>query len=192
MPSANITPGQFRGIARLPRASGIAAIVRQHWSTLERASPGGELCWVALEGVRSPGNFGSLIRTSEAVGAAGFILLDPAVDPFDPLVARATMGGLFGQVFMRSSPSKLASWVTRHGLRVVGASPEGPRCLHQVSFPRRTVLMLGEERRGLTPEQRALCHDLVRIPMVGSTDSLNLGVAGSLLLYEVFRSRAGQ
>lgn len=192
VPSANVTPEQFRCIARLRRASGIVAIIRQHWSKLERASPGGELCWVALEAVRSLGNFGSLIRTSEAVGGAGFILLDPAVDPFDPVVVRATMGSLFGQVFLRSSPSELASWVARHGLRVMGATPDGPRCFHQVTFPRRTVLMLGEERRGLTPQQRVLCHDLVRIPMTGSTDSLNLGVAGSLLLYEVFRSRASR
>ena len=186
-----VTPEQFRRIARLPRASGIAAIVRQHWSQLERASPEHGLCWVVLEAVRSPGNFGSLIRSSEAVGGAGFILLDPAVDPFDPAVTRATMGSLFGQVFLRSDPSELAGWVARHGPRVVGASPDGAHCFHQLAFPRRTVLMLGEERRGLTPQQRALCHDLVRIPMTGTADSLNLGVAGSLLLYEVFRNRAG-
>lgn len=191
VPSVTITPEQFRCIARLPRASGIAAIVRQRWSRLERTLPGGELCWVALEAVRSPGNFGSLIRTSEAVGGAGFILLEPAVDPFDPLVVRAAMGSLFRQAFLRSSPSELASWVARHGLKVMGATPDGPRHFHQVAFPRRTVLMLGEERRGLSPQQRVLCHHLVRIPMVGSVDSLNLGVAGSLLLYEVFRGRAG-
>jgi len=192
VPFVAVTPEQFRRISRLPRASGIAAIVRQHWSELERAQPGDRLCWVALEAVRSLGNFGTLIRTSEAVGAAGFILLDPAVDPFDPAVARATMGSLFGQVLLRGSHSELAAWVARHGLRVVGATPEGPRCLHEVTFPRRTVLMLGEERRGLSPQQRALCHDLVRIPMTGSADSLNLGVAGSLLLYEVFRNRVGR
>ncbi len=97
VPYAALTPEQFRRISHLPRASGIAAILRQHWSSLERVMPSDGLCWVALEAVRSPGNFGSLIRTSEAVGGAGFILLDRAVDPFDPAVARGSMGGLFGQ-----------------------------------------------------------------------------------------------
>ena len=190
VPLVALTPEQFRRIARLPRASGIAAIVRQHWSELERAAPGDGLCWVALETVRSPGNFGSLIRTSDAVGGAGFILLDPTVDPFDPGVARGSMGSLFGQALIRSSHAALAAWVRRHGLRVMGATPEGGRCLHKASFPRNSVLMLGEERHGLTPQQRALCHEFVRIPMTGSADSLNLGVAGSLLLYEVLRNRS--
>ncbi len=189
VPFAAVTPRQFRRIARLRRASGIAAIIRQHWSELGRASPTRGLCWVALESVRSPGNLGSLIRTSEAVGGAGFILLDPAVDPFDPSVVRASMGSLFGQAFVRCTPSGLADWSTRNGMSVVGATPDGTHCLHQMRVPRRPVLMLGEERRGLTPRQRALCHDLVRIPMCGPTDSLNLGVAGGLLLYEVFRGR---
>lgn len=191
VPCVAVTPEQFRRIARFPRASGIAAIVRQHWSKLEQMVPERGLCWVALEAVRSPGNFGSLIRSSDAVGGAGFILLDPTVDPYDPSVTRATMGSLFSQLFLRSSASELARWVARHGLRVVGATPDGARCFHYVTFPPRTVLMLGEERRGLTPQQRDLCHDLVRIPMTGSADSLNLGVAGSLLLYEVFRNRMG-
>ena len=190
VPYAALTPEQFRRVARLQRASGIAAVVRQHWTGLERANPADGLCWVALETVRSPGNFGSLIRSSDAVGGAGFILLDPAVDPFDPAVARGSMGSLFGQALIRSSHAALAAWADRHGLRVIGATPEGARCLHQATLPRNSVLMLGEERRGLTPQQRALCHELVRIPMTGSADSLNLGVAGSLLLYEVFRNRA--
>lgn len=189
VPAALVTPEQFCGISRLRRASGIAAIVRQHWSRLERQSPAAGLCWVALDAVRSQGNFGSLIRSSEAVGGAGFILLDPKVDPFDPMVVRAAMGSVFAQRFLRCGPAQLADWVARHGVQVVGATPEGPRCLHDLRFPRRPVLMLGEERRGLTSHQRALCHELVRIPMSGATDSLNLGIAGSLMLYEVFRRR---
>jgi TrmH family RNA methyltransferase len=192
VPSVAVTPEQFRRIAPSRRASGIAAIVRQHWSELRRASPGVGLCWVALETVRSPGNLGSLIRTSEAVGGAGFILLGKAVDPFDPVVVRATMGALFGQVFVRTDLSELGHWLDRHDCRVVGASPDGPRQFHHLTYPERTVLMLGEERRGLTEQQRAICHQLVQIPMTGPTDSLNLGVAGSLLLYEVFRSRTGR
>jgi TrmH family RNA methyltransferase len=75
---------------------------------------------------------------------------------------------------------------------VIGASPDGPAELHRFAYPRPTVLVLGEERRGLTAAQRDLCSDLVRIPMVGTADSLNLAVAGSLLLYEIYRARSAR
>jgi tRNA G18 (ribose-2'-O)-methylase SpoU len=74
--------------------------------------------------------------------------------------------------------------------RAIGASPDGSADLHRFDYPRPTILVLGEERRGLAPLQRDLCSDLVRIPMVGAADSLNLAVAGSLLLYEVYRARS--
>ena len=71
---------------------------------------------------------------------------------------------------------------------LVGASPDGPQDLHAFSFQKKSIIFLGEERKGLTNAQKQACEHLVRIPMQGNADSLNLGVAGSLLLYEVYRS----
>jgi TrmH family RNA methyltransferase len=143
-----------------------------------------------LEAVRSEGNLGSLIRTSEAISGAGFILVGPRIDPFAPAVVRASMGALFRQTLIRTNERSLRNWARRHRCRVIGASPDGSADLHRFDYPRPTILVLGEERRGLTPLQRDLCSDLVRIPMVGAADSLNLAVAGSLLLYEVYRARS--
>jgi TrmH family RNA methyltransferase len=84
----------------------------------------------------------------------------------------------------------LRNWVRRHRCRVIGASPDGSADLHRFDYSRPTILVLGEERRGLTPLQRDLCTDCVRIPMVGVADSRNLAVAGSLLMYEVYRARS--
>jgi RNA methyltransferase, TrmH family len=189
IPTINLTPEQFRQISYTERASGIAAIVKQRWSQLEAISPRAGLCWLALEMVRSAGNLGTLIRTSEAVGGAGLILIGDRIDPYDPDVMRASMSGVFSQQLVRTSFDRLADWLQRHRCQVIGASPEGKTDLHQFDYPRSTVLFLGEERQGLTSQQRQLCHHLVRIPMVGDADSLNLGVAGSLMLYEVYRSR---
>jgi TrmH family RNA methyltransferase len=143
-----------------------------------------------LEAVRSEGNLGSLIRTSEAIGGAGFILVGPQIDPFALAVLRASMGTLFRQTLIRTNDRSLRSWVRRHRCRVIGASPDGSADLHRFDYPRPTILVLGEERRGLTPLERDLCSDFVRIPMVGGADSLNLAVAGSLFLYEVYRARS--
>ncbi|HWE40497.1 MAG TPA: RNA methyltransferase [Isosphaeraceae bacterium] len=190
VPTIAVGPEDFRRVSRAPRASGVGAILGQRWDRLHSASPRAGLCWVVLEDVRSLGNLGTLIRTSEAVGGAGFILVGGRVDPYDPAVVRATMGGLFRQRFIRTTAGSLRHWLRRHGCHAVGASPEGPAEFHRVDYPRPTVLLLGEEGRGLSPSQRGLCPQLVRIPMVGAADSLNVAVAGSLLLYEVYRSHA--
>jgi TrmH family RNA methyltransferase len=189
-PTLHVSPETFRQISTTHHASGIGAIVSQRWSPLHGASPRAGLCWVVLEAVRSEGNLGSLIRTSEAVGGAGFILVGSRIDPFDLAVVRASMGALFRQTFIRTSSPSLRNWLRRHRCRVVGASPDGAAELHRFDYPRPTILVLGEERQGLSPFLRGLCSDLVRIPMVGAADSLNLAVAGSLLLYEVFRARS--
>ncbi len=189
-PTLQVSPEAFRQVSATPRASGVGAVVAQRWSPLHGASPRAGLCWVVLEAVRSEGNLGSLIRTSEAIGGAGFILVGPRIDPFAPAVVRASMGALFRQTLIRTNDRSLRNWLRRHRCRVIGASPDGPADLHHFDYPRPTILVLGEERRGLTPLQRDLCTDLVRIPMVGDADSLNLAVAGSLLLYEVYRARS--
>ena len=189
IPCINLSPEQFRQVSRADRASGIAAIVRQNWWQLQDISPREGLFWTVLETVRSPGNFGTLIRTSEAVGGAGFILIGNRIDPFDANVIRAGMGGIFRQKFVRTNYSQLARWMRRHACKAIGASPDGAFDLHRFDYPSSNLIFLGEERQGLNSQQRELCKHLVRIPMQGEADSLNLAVAGSLLMYEVLRSR---
>jgi TrmH family RNA methyltransferase len=99
---------------------------------------------------------------------------------------------VYSEKLIRTNERSLRNWVRRHRCRVIGASPDGSADLHRFDYPRPTIRVLGEERRGLTPLQRELCSDLVRIPMVGVADSLNLAVAGSLLLYEVYRARSAR
>jgi RNA methyltransferase, TrmH family len=188
VPCFDVTPEAFRRVSRAEHASGAGAVVRQRWATLHRLPPRRGLCWIALERVRSPGNFGSLVRTSEAVGAAGFILLGGQVDPFDPSVVRASMGAFWRQSFVRTGARQLGDWIARHRCDAVGASPDGEHEYQRYRFRQPTIIVLGEERRGLSEAQRELCSTLVRIPMQGEADSLNLAVAGSLLLYEVYRA----
>ncbi|MEG4573387.1 RNA methyltransferase [Microcoleus sp. N3A4] len=192
IPTISVTPEQFRRVCKTERASGVGAIVRQRWFKLDEISPQAGLCWVVLENVRSPGNLGTLIRTSEAVGGAGFIFVGGRADPFDADAVRASMGGLFAQKFVRTDFRTLGGWMRHHGCHGVGASPDGAADFHSFNYPRSTVLFLGEERQGLTQQQRDFCQHLVRIPMLGAADSLNLGVAGSLLMYEVYRSQTSQ
>lgn len=187
VPYVRLSPEEFRTISHTERASGVAAILRQPTLKLSQIAPVKYPCWVVLEQVRTPGNFGTLLRTAAAVGAGGFILLGYKTDPYNPVVVRASMGALFGQKIVRTTSRQLSRWVQQHQLLVVGASPDGTIAYNEMHYQRPTLLMLGEERGGLTEEQRRLCQQLVSIPMTATTDSLNLGVAGSLLMYEVVR-----
>lgn len=188
IPTQRVTPEEFRSVSQTKRASGVGAIVRQRWQSLDDVWPLQGLCWIVLEQVRYAGNLGTLIRSSEAVGGAGFILLGDIVDPFSPIVMRATMGAIFRQSFVRTTVAQLKKWILTYGAVTIGASAEGPIDFHSFNFPKGSLLVLGEERQGLTTQQYNLCDYVVRIPMEGKADSLNLGVAGSLLMYEVYRS----
>lgn len=187
VPFARVTPEQFRRVSRTERASGVAAILRQRIQRLDQVNLTDQVFWTALSHVRSPGNLGTLLRTSAATGAAGFILLGDSIDPFDPAVVRATMGALFKQTIVRTTVDHLRRWVRLNNIQVIGASPDGTEDYREASYTRPVMLMLGSERKGLTDEQRNLCNRIVRIPMVEGTDSLNVAIAGSLLMYEVFQ-----
>jgi len=189
VPFARANPEQFRLISKAERASGIAAILRQRVRRIDGINLDEHCFWTALSEVRSQGNFGSLIRTSAATGASGFILIGDRIDPYDPVVVRATMGALFNQVIVRTSGQELQRWLQKSSIQVIGASPDGAEDYRDVDYFRPALLMLGGERKGLTDEQRGMCNRIVRIPMVERMDSLNVGVAGSLLMYEIFRGK---
>ena len=186
-----LSPEQFRSISTAERASGVAGIVRQHWTPIENADPCRGLCWVAVAKTRSAGNLGTMLRTAEAAGVAGLIVLEPETDPFDPRVVRASMGGIFGLQFVRATRTELLLWSLRHGCGITGTSPEGPTNYTDVEIDRALVVLFGEERKGLTQDELAMCSQTMRIPMVGSADSLNLGVAAGVVLFDLLRRRGG-
>ena len=188
IPFARASPEQFRAASVTERASGIAAIFRQKITSLEQVKPDDHICWTAISNIRSSGNLGTLVRTSAAIGAGGFILIGDETDAFDPNVVRATMGAIFRQKIVRTNVRQFLHWTKLNRLQVVGASPAGSVNYDQVNYSTPTILMLGNERSGLSADEKDLCQKLVRIPMTEGTDSLNVAVAGSLLLYEVFRS----
>jgi RNA methyltransferase, TrmH family len=185
---ARVTPEQFRAVSVTERASGIAAIYRRQFHKLEQLKFADNICWTALSEIRSAGNLGTLFRTSAAVGGGGFILIGDAIDPFEPSVVRASMGAIFRQKIIRANLKQFQNWVKTNKLQVVGASPDGAVDYHKAVYQSPTILMLGNERSGLTETEKQACGQTVRIPMTGGTDSLNVAVAGSLLLYEVFRA----
>ena len=187
-PVLRLTPEEFR---RISIASGLGAVVTQHWSPIHEADPSSGLCWIGLGLTRLPGNLGTVLRTAEAAGVAGLIILEDATDPFDAQTIRASMGGIFGLQLVRATHEELADWSARHGCRIVGTSPRGDVSYSDVCLDDPLVILFGEERKGLTEKQLSLCTQTASIPTVGRADSLNLGVAAGVVLFDLLRrSRA--
>lgn len=175
----------FRALSGKEGPQGIGAVVRQRWLTLADVDPGAGLCWTALDEVQDPGNLGTVLRTSDAVGAAGIILLGHSADPHDPAALRASMGAIFAQRLVRASFSDLSSWAHGSGCCLAGTSDASSTGYRAVRYRRPLILLMGSERLGLTPEQQAACDLVVSIPMRGRSDSLNLAVAAGVMLYEI-------
>ncbi len=117
------------------------------------------------------------------------ILLGNGPDVLHPAVTGATMGALFKIQPVRCSVAEFAKLKTRRGWNVIGTSPTAELDFDRHDYGPDPIIFLGSERKGLSREDHALCDAVVRIPMTRSVDSLNLGVAGSLILYEAFRQR---
>jgi len=176
----------FKSLALKEDPQGIAAVIAQAWQPLEQIvfAPGD--FWVALDSVADPGNLGTILRTCDAVGGKGIILLEHSTDPYDPTSVRASMGALFTQKLARANFDQFSAWKQRRGIPVIGTSGAVDLDYHRVTYPREFVLLMGSERQGLPENALALCDQVVSIPMRGSSDSLNLAVATGIVLYEIF------
>jgi len=173
----------FRRLSCAGEPTGVAAIVRQRWRSLERPPPNGSSLWIAFGAMRSAGNLGTTLRTAAAAGARGALFLDDAADPFDPVAVRASMGAVLSLPLVRVTPAHLDAWRRRTGALVVGTSAHGRRDVAHFPRHRATVVVLGCERKGMSRAQRRVCDVTVRIPMAPGTSSLNVAVAAGILLF---------
>ncbi|HEY7833481.1 MAG TPA: RNA methyltransferase [Ktedonobacterales bacterium] len=189
VPYTEVSAAVFASLSLKEGPQGIGAVVRQRWTALDTLAPGGELCWIALDAAQDPGNLGTILRTGDAVGAAGIILLGHAADAYDAAALRASMGAIFAQRLVRASFAELIDWKTRHSAALIGTSDAAPTDYQALRYPHPAILLMGSERQGLAPDQQAACDHLVRIPMTGTSDSLNLAVATAVALYEIYNQR---
>ena len=191
VPLLEVTGPVFDSLSFREEAQAVGAVVRQRWESLSDVKAT-KRCWVALPEVQHPGNLGTIIRTCDAVGGDGVILVGRTTDPYHPIAVRGTLGAVFSQRIVRATAAELARWLPGSGCTVVGTSLAGEKDYREADYASRpVVLLMGSERVGLSAEQAALCDELVRIPMAGRVESLNLAVAAALVLYEVLRQREG-
>ena len=185
---ARLSDELFTRVSGREGPSGLAAVVRGRPAGLAGLAAGPDAVFVALHGIGSPGNLGTIIRTANAAGAAAVVLVGQTTDPFDPAAVRASMGALFTlPVVHAAGPADFFGWTAAGGITVVTTSARAEQSFWDASYPRPLALLLGAEGAGLPGEVLARGDRQVRIPMSGTAESLNLAVAAALLLYEVKR-----
>ncbi len=154
--------------------------------SIDRATSG---IWIVAERLRDPGNLGTILRTGDAVGAGGLILIDDCADPFSVEAVRASMGAIFTQQVAQARWGDFLPWLRNGAAQLVGTSLNTDIDYQQPRYEAPTFLLIGNESQGLPPAYEAECDLLVKMPMLGKADSLNAAMACAVMAYEVLNQR---
>lgn len=170
----------------------LLAVYRQRFADVPAlATVAADATWVALEEVRDPGNLGTIIRTADAAGAAGVMLVGTTCDPWSRECVRATMGSIFNVALVRMERGAFLDLMKAWPGDTIGTHIAAQDDFRKIAYRQPALLVMGSEGPGLTDDVAKACSRLVLIPMAGPLDSLNLAVATALTLYEIRRGLIG-
>jgi TrmH family RNA methyltransferase len=145
--------------------------------------------WLVAQSLRDPGNLGTILRTGDAVGAGGLILIDECVDPFSIEAVRASMGAVFTQTLARAPWTEFLAWLRAGPGTLVALSLRTEIDYREPAYPAPTFILVGNEARGLPADYEDACDLRVKLPMRGKADSLNAAVATAVLAYTVLAQK---
>lgn len=148
--------------------------------------------WLVAQALRDPGNLGTMLRTGDAVGAGGLILLDDCADPFGVEAVRASMGAVFTQKIVQARWGEFYGWLRAGDGQLIGASLRDAEPYRGAAYAAPCFVMVGNESQGLPEDYELACDLRVTMPMKGRADSLNAAVAAAVLAYEVLATLEGR
>ena len=163
----------------------VLAVYRAFDTGLEAIDRTAAPLWFVAQALRDPGNLGTLLRTGDAVGAGGLILIDDCADPFSVEAVRASMGALFTQAVAVAPWDDFVRWLRSGEGELIGTSLRATADYQEPRYRRPAFVLVGNEQAGLPEAYEAECDRLVRIPMLGKADSLNAAIAAAVMAYEV-------
>ncbi len=175
----------FESIAVKDNPQGLAAAAKMKFYRLEDLDISHGII-VALTETADPGNLGTIIRTADAVDCRGVILIGDCTSPYDIGSIRGTMGAIFSTKIVKTDIAAFLAWKRKTGLQLVGTSDKSAVDYADIEYQDPVILLMGSERAGMSPEEFAACDVIAAIPMLRSSDSLNLAVATGIMLYQIF------
>ena len=158
---------------------------RQPRTRLDELDRSGAPLWMVAQALRDPGNIGTILRTGDAVGAGGLILIDDSADPYSVEAVRASMGAIFTQQVAQARWPDFLAWLRSGPGQLVGTSLKTDTDYLAATYDQPCFLLIGNEQAGLPSEYEAACDLLVKIPMAGRADSLNAAVAAAVMAFQV-------
>jgi TrmH family RNA methyltransferase len=176
----------FQSIASKEGPQGIAAVIKQKWFFLNEIIKEKKGIWIGLDSVQDPGNLGSILRTLDAIGGKGIILLDQTTDAYHLTSVRASMGAIFTQKMIKVKIDEFIQWKNENKMFCYGTDCLKGIDYQKVDYPERNIILMGSEQKGLDQRLADSCNCLIHIPMRGSVDSLNLSNAASIILFEAY------
>jgi TrmH family RNA methyltransferase len=141
--------------------------------------------WIVVQALRDPGNIGTILRTGDAAGAGGLILIDDCADPYSVEAVRASMGAIFTQAVATARWDDFLPWLRSGDGQLVGTSLKATSDYLEANYTQPCFLLIGNEQQGLPAEYEAACDLLVKIPMAGRADSLNAAMATAVMAFAV-------
>jgi len=175
----------------LSKASGkenpqmLVAAYRQPRTSLADVDRASAPLWFVAQALRDPGNIGTILRTGDAVGAGGLILVDDSADPYSVEAVRASMGAIFTQQVAKARWSEFIDWLRSGSGQLVGTSLKATKDYLEVAYEQPCFLLIGNEQQGLPADYEAACDLLVKIPMSGRADSLNAAMAAAVMAFQI-------
>ena len=188
--SISVPSRVFDSISEKDNPQGIIAVVEQLNLTFDSIEYNNQMLLVIAHELRDPGNLGTIIRTADCAGASGVIVTGISVDMFDPKAVRATMGSIFSLPVVRVKEiGELKDWLSQNNIKMIATSP-GAKCyFFDLKYDEPVAIILGNEAEGLDAEILEGADEVVKIPMSGRADSLNVASAAAIIIYEVVRQK---
>ena len=183
IPVREVDPVPFRAMTERENPQGILAFAKRVSSSLNEFSARNTPRLVVLVSPQNPGNIGTILRTLEAAGADGLLLLEGGADIYHPASVRASMGAIFRVPFASADWESFTAWASGEGIHLLCASARGETDYLAANPLPPWALLLGNEQKGLSKREKALCETTLFIPMRGNISSLNLAVSAGILLY---------
>lgn len=185
----NVSKIIFKKLSNRENPDGVIVLANIKEKTLDNLDIKEKVLILAVEGIEKPGNLGAIIRSVDAVGANAVVVLDSKLDIYNPNVIRTSRGSLFTVPVICSSICEFEKWAKKNEIIIFAATPHESNIYTNESYKERSVIMLGNEHNGLSYKALNIANNKIKIPMMGSIDSLNVSVSAAILLYEALRQK---
>lgn len=187
----NVTAKVYEKIAYRGSTEGIIAEVRSKERHLEDLKLKENPLIVVMESVEKPGNLGAVLRSADAAGVDAVLVCDPLTDLYNPNLIRSSIGSIFTKQVVACTSEQAISWLKKNKIRIYTAQLQDSEWYYDTDMKKGTAIVMGTEATGLTDVWRQAADAHIKIPMLGSLDSLNVSVSAAILMFEAVRQRNG-